>query len=90
MIAGGAFYTSAGGQKGLKTFGTGPSAGKRDCAHKAGDGTNVEVTGAARLYRVASVWTAGLSVIRGNCSRSTVGLQKLDHLLVPSLLGKTQ
>ena len=43
MIAGGAFCTSAGGQKGLKTFGTGPSAGKRDCAHKAGDGTNAGV-----------------------------------------------
>ena len=40
MIAGGACCTSAGGQKGLKTFGTGPSAGASDCAHKAGDGTN--------------------------------------------------
>ena len=25
-------------------------------------GANVEVTGAARLYRAASVWTAGLGV----------------------------
>ena len=40
MIAGGAFCTSAGGPKGLKAFGTGPSAGKGDCAHKSGDGTN--------------------------------------------------
>ena len=39
-IAGGACCTSAGGQKGLKAFGTGPSAGASDCAHKAGDGTN--------------------------------------------------
>ena len=39
-IAGGAFYTSAGGQKGLKAFGTWPSTGTSDCAHKAGDGTN--------------------------------------------------
>jgi hypothetical protein len=60
MIAGGACCTSAGGQKGLKTLGTGPSAGTSGCAHKAGDGTNVEVTGAARSYRAASVWTAGL------------------------------
>ena len=27
-----------------------------------GKGANVEVTGAARLYREASVWTAGLAV----------------------------
>ena len=40
MIAGGACYTSAGGQKGLKSFRTGPSAGISDCAHEAGDGTN--------------------------------------------------
>ena len=40
MIAGCACYTSAGGQKGLKGLGTGPSAGTSGCAHKAGDGTN--------------------------------------------------
>ena len=40
MIAGGACYTSAGGQKGLKAFGTGPSAGTSSCTHKAGDGAN--------------------------------------------------
>ena len=40
MIAGGACYTSAGGQKGLKAFGTGPSAGTSGCAHETGDGTN--------------------------------------------------
>ena len=38
--AGGACCTSAGGPKGLKAFGTGPSAGTIDCAHEAGDGTN--------------------------------------------------
>ncbi len=41
-IAGGAWLASAGGPKGLKAFGTGPSAGASDCAHKAGDGTNVQ------------------------------------------------
>ena len=40
MIAGGAFYTSAGGPKGLKAFGTGPSAEISGCAHETGDGTN--------------------------------------------------
>ena len=40
MIAGSACYTSAGGQKGLKSFGTGPSAEISGCAHRAGDGTN--------------------------------------------------
>ena len=40
MIAVGACYTSAGGPKGLKAFGTGPSAEISGCAHKAGDGTN--------------------------------------------------
>ena len=39
-IASSACYTSAGGQKGLKVFGTGPSAGTSSCAHKAGDGAN--------------------------------------------------
>ena len=39
-IAGGACCTSAGGQKGLKAFGTGPSAGTGGCAHETGDGTN--------------------------------------------------
>ena len=39
-IAGGACCTSAGGQKGLKAFGTGRSAGTGGCAHKTGDGTN--------------------------------------------------
>ena len=39
-IAGGACCTSAGGQKGLKAFGTGPTAGISGCAHEAGDGTN--------------------------------------------------
>ena len=39
-IAGGAFYTSGGGPKGMKAFGTGRSAGTGGCAHKAGDGTN--------------------------------------------------
>ena len=41
MIAGGAYCTSAGGQKGLKAFGTGRSAGTGGCAHETGDGTNV-------------------------------------------------
>jgi len=40
MIAGGACYASGGGQKGLKAFGTGPSAEISGCAHRAGDGTN--------------------------------------------------
>ena len=40
MIAGGACCTSAGGAKGLKAFGTGPSAGTGGCAHETGDGTN--------------------------------------------------
>ena len=40
MIAGGAYRTSAGGQKGLKTPWTRQSAGIGGCAHKAGDGTN--------------------------------------------------
>ena len=61
MIAGGAWLASAGGPKGLKAFETGRSAGTGGCAHKAGDGTNVEVTGAARLYRAASALTAGLA-----------------------------
>ncbi len=39
-IAGGAFYTSAGGPKGFKAFGTGPSAEISGCAHETGDGTN--------------------------------------------------
>lgn len=46
MIAGSACYTSVGGQKGLKLFGTRPSAGISGCAHEAGDVTNVKVTGA--------------------------------------------
>ena len=62
MIAGGAWLASAGGPKGSEAFGTGRSAGTGGCAHEAGDGTNVEVTGAARLYRAASVWTAGLCI----------------------------
>ena len=45
MIAGGACYTGAGGQKGLKAFGTGQSAGISGCAHRAGDGTNVLAQG---------------------------------------------
>ena len=44
-IAGGACYTSAGGPKGLKAFGTGPNAGSSSCAHEAGDGTNVRRKG---------------------------------------------
>jgi len=36
MIAGGACYKGAGGQKGLKAFGAGPSAGTSGCAHKEG------------------------------------------------------
>ena len=40
MIAGGSCCTSAGGQKGLKAFGTGRSAGTGGCAHRAVDGTN--------------------------------------------------
>ena len=40
-IDGGAYCTSAGGPKGLKAFGTGPSAEISGCAHRAGDGTNV-------------------------------------------------
>ena len=39
-IAGGARCTSARGPKGLKAFGTGPSAEISGCAHRAGDGTN--------------------------------------------------
>ena len=42
-IAGGACCTSAGGQKGLKAFGTGPSAEIGGCAHETGDGTNAQV-----------------------------------------------
>ena len=47
MIAGGACYTSAGGQKGLEAFRTGRSAGISGCAHKAGDGTNALSSAAA-------------------------------------------
>ena len=39
-IAGGACCTSAGRQKGLEAFGTGPSAEISGCAHETGDGTN--------------------------------------------------
>ena len=55
MIAGCACYTSAGGQKGLKGLGTGPSAGTSGCAHRAGDGTNALSSAAAvggRLRRI--------------------------------------
>ena len=45
MIAAGACCASAGGQKGLKAFGTGRSAGTGGCAHEAGDGTNVLAQG---------------------------------------------
>ncbi len=45
MIAGGACYTSAGGQKGLKALGAGPSAGASDCAHKAGMGLTDKISG---------------------------------------------
>ena len=45
MIARGACCTSAGGQKGLKAFGTGPSAEISGCAHETGDGTNVWLRG---------------------------------------------
>ena len=47
MIAGGAYCTSAGGQKGLEAFGTGPSAEISGCAHIAGDGTNALSSAAA-------------------------------------------
>ena len=40
MIAGGAWLAGAGGPKGLKAFGTGPSAEISGCAHETGDGTN--------------------------------------------------
>ena len=40
MIAVSACCTSAGGQKSLKAFGTGRSAGTGGCAHETGDGTN--------------------------------------------------
>ena len=40
MIADGDCCTSAGRQKGLEAFGTGPSAEISGCAHRAGDGTN--------------------------------------------------
>ena len=46
-IAGGACCTSAGGQKGLKAFGTGPSAEIGGCAHETGEGTNVGINGRA-------------------------------------------
>ena len=55
MIAGGAWLASAGGQKGLKAFGTGPSAEISGCAHRAGDGTNALSSAAAvggRLRRI--------------------------------------
>ena len=42
MIAGGAWLASAGGPKGLKAFGTGRSAETSGCAHRAGDGTNLQ------------------------------------------------
>ena len=51
MIAGGACCTSAGSQKGLEAFGTGPSAEISGCAHRAGDGTNVEVSGLRGFLR---------------------------------------
>ena len=42
--------------------------------HKAEyEGTNVEVTGAARFYRAASVWTAGLGIARRLDDASKVG-----------------
>ena len=55
MIAGGAWLASAGGQKGLKAFGTGPSAEIGGCAHETGDGTNALSSAAAvggRLRRI--------------------------------------
>ena len=57
MIAGGACYTSAGGQKGLKALGAGPSAGASDCAHKAGMGLTKKLSRlpkAGRLERRVS------------------------------------
>ena len=51
MIAGGAYCTSAGGQKGLKAFGTGRSAGTGGCAHETGDGTNVRINGRRQASR---------------------------------------
>ena len=51
-IAGGAWLASAGGPKGLKAFGTGPSAGISGCAHRAGDGTNALLTGKLGAQRV--------------------------------------
>ena len=56
MIADGTCCTSAGGPKGLKAFGTGPSAGISGCAHEAGDGTN-EI---AQPPPEAVGWSAGL------------------------------
>ena len=47
VIAGGARCASARGQKGLKAFGTGPSAQISGCAHETGDGTNALSSAAA-------------------------------------------
>ena len=59
-IAGGAGCTRAGGPKGLKAFGTGRSAGTGGCAHRAGDGTNVQGQGrCAAPYRAASLAPQG-------------------------------
>ena len=55
MIAGGACYTSAGGQKGLKALGAGPSAGASDCAHKAGMGLTAKVSGGEAVRLTAEL-----------------------------------
>ena len=90
MIAGGAWLASAGGQKGLKAFGTGRSAGTGGCAHRAGDGTNVEVTGAARLYRAASGgppgWASGYATEHW-CGSSWTLFQS-STFRIPVLMGR--
>ena len=63
MIAVGACCTSAGGQKGLKTFEAGPGAGTRGCAHKAGNGTN------APVQRRAAQWTVRCNRLLGRPTR---------------------
>ena len=74
-IAGGAWLASAGGPKGLKAFGTGPSAEISGCAHRAGDGTNALSSAAAvggRLRRIVS--PNGLIYLHHCCSHGTPSL----------------
>ena len=46
--------------------------------------SNVEVTGAARLYRAASVWTAGLGIVSFEANNFDPLIHSLDLQLKPA------